>query len=108
MAGSSQGVAGVEGRTLTDVVLVNPPPYKSLPWLGMGLPLIAAWLEPHGIGAKIIRLLDAPFSTPEDVANASFSLMCDDPPIADRLSAFALLWERHSEFFESLLARLVA
>ena len=102
-------IAGAyHSRPVGDVVLANPPPYRMLPWLGMGIPLVSALLEQHGISSRIVRFLDDPNATPRDICEASEEVMWGNPPLDERLTRIRALAETHNDFFDLLVSRLLA
>src|SRR5262245_16123419 len=92
-------VAAYDSRPVGDVVLANPPPYRHLPWLGMGIPLVAAYLEQQGITSRIVRFLDDPNDTPAEIADWADEVMWGNPPRAERHARMRDLAERHRDFF---------
>lgn len=100
--------AAYDSRPVGDVVLANPPPYRMLPWLGMGIPLVSALLEQHGISSRIVRFLDDPSDAPEEIGDAGDEVMWGNPPLVERLARIRALAEAHADFFELLVSRLLA
>src|SRR5215468_1813685 len=87
--------AASHSRPVGDVVLANPPPYRHLPWLGMGIPIVSAWLAQQAISSRVVRFLDDPFDTPDEIADLGDAVMWSDPPIAERLTRMRQIAEKY-------------
>ena len=101
-------VAAYHSRPVGDVVLANPPPYRMLPWLGMGIPFVSALLEQHGLSSRIVRFLDDPEEAPAELGDFGDEVMWGNPPRAERLARMRVLASARVDFFELLLTRLLA
>ncbi|MGZ3419705.1 MAG: B12-binding domain-containing radical SAM protein [Polyangiales bacterium] len=88
-----------------DVVLCNPPPYGTQPWLSMGVVLHHTLLADAGMRARVVRPLDAPFEVPSDIGHATNMTLTFDPTMEERLGAM----ERATPaFFERVVDDLLA
>src|SRR5579862_1287668 len=101
-------VAAYHSRPIGDVVLASPPPYRMLPWLGMGIPFVSALLEQHGLSSRIVRFLDDPEAAPAEFGDFGDEVMWGNPPLADRMARMRALAAARADFFELLLTRLLA
>lgn len=91
-----------------DIVLAIPPPYLMSPWMGMGIPLLHGVLAGEGLVARVVRFLDDPLDTPDDVLDTSLTTLWSDPPLELRLRTIRAAADRHSKWFDAMIAELVA
>jgi radical SAM superfamily enzyme YgiQ (UPF0313 family) len=73
----------------------------------MGIPIVSALLDEQGMSSRIVRFLDDPFDTPEEISNSGDEVMWSDPPLHERLARVRQLADRYPDFFELLLSRLL-
>lgn len=98
----------IYSRPAGDVVLAVMPPYLSQPWLGAGIPLLSALLEQGGMLTRVVRFLDDPYSSPPEVIARATLMHWSDAPIPERSAAMQAIADRHPDFFELILSRLLA
>lgn len=91
-----------------DVVLSIAPPYLMSPWMGMGIPLLHGVLAANGLRTRVVRFLDDPLDSPEDIVDASLTTLWSDPPLETRLQVIRAAADRHSAWFDAMLAELLA
>jgi hypothetical protein len=91
-----------------DLVLANPPPYLEQPWMGAGIPLISAILAEAGITCRIVRLLESDTPTPAPIQMACDRTRWISRTLDERLAGIRALATQHRDFFEAMLAILLA
>lgn len=84
------------------------PPYPANPWLGIGIPLIASILAKAEIRSRIVRFLDDRFGSPLPLAQSAIDTLWNDVSIERRLSEIDRLVGEFPEFFDDLVATLLA
>src|SRR5262245_25906687 len=104
---ASHLVSRDHSRPAGDVVLASLPPYFQVPWMPAGIPLLSTVLEQDGLKARLVRFLDNPFDSPAGVIDAMHLTLWGDPPLSDRLARMRAVADRHPEFFESILGKLL-
>src|SRR6185295_12112291 len=98
----------IYSRPQGDVVLAVVPPYLSLPWLGAGIPLLSALLEQAGTLTRVVRFLDDPYSSPPEVVARATFMHWSDAPLEERAARMQEIADRHTEFFDLILSRLLS
>src|SRR5262245_14523337 len=91
-----------------DLVLAIAPPYLASPWMGIGVPLLHGVLAAEGLRARVVRFLDDPLDTPEDIVDTSTTTLWGDPTFEERMEAIGRLAVRHAAWFDRMLDLLLA
>jgi hypothetical protein len=91
-----------------DLVLAIAPPYLASPWMGIGVPLLHGVLAAESLTARVVRFLDDPLDTPEDIVDTCTTTLWGDPTFDERMTAMRRLADRHGAWFDRMLELLLA
>jgi tRNA A37 methylthiotransferase MiaB len=89
-----------------ELVLCNPPPYGTQPWLSSGVVLHYGLLSEAGVCARVVRPAAPPFDTPAAVFEATVRTFLFNPSIASRMETMASIYSGDPGYFDAMVDEL--